>query len=639
MRALERLWWTRRARPLDELWLWPLSLASLGYRAAAALDKARARPWRAPVPVISVGNLAVGGTGKTPVALFLCERLLAHGRRPALIARGHGGRAVNGPLWVCRGEGPLVGAREAGDEPVLAAQRLPWLRVLVGRDRAAAARAAVEAGADVLILDDGLQSWRMDRDLDVVVADSRTPLGNGRRLPRGPLREPPSALARVGARGLLWLTGVEPAAAAATDHALQLSLLTTAAADSGLMGPVESRFSLRPPAWTAGSRAVLLAGIARPERFAQAVRAAGAEVVGEHFYADHHRFTAAEIQRAERDARDKGARLVTTEKDRVRLPAGSQAEALPGTLGLSGGETELDGALDRICSLSRADGLALGARPLTAPRGLLARVLFALGSALAGLAWLLRIRRRVVEENQARAFPERSAAERCALARAAYRSLGRTLAEIALARTLSAEALASWVAVDGLEIYQRALAGGRGAVCALAHLGNWELAGLAAARAGIPVTPIVRPLRGRQNRWLVRARGEAGLHSLGDRGVSAEALAALRRNQVLAVAVDQNMLRRRGVFVDFFGTPACTTPAAAVYALRAGSPLIAAFPVRQPDGTHRVRVLGPFEPPAGLRGHAAVLALTQELTRQVEQAVRANPEQWLWLHRRWKTRP
>jgi KDO2-lipid IV(A) lauroyltransferase len=106
---------------------------------------------------------------------------------------------------------------------------------------------------------------------------------------------------------------------------------------------------------------------------------------------------------------------------------------------------------------------------------------------------------------------------------------------------------------------------------------------------------------------------------------------------VLAVAVDQNMRPSRGVFVEFFGAQASTTPAAAVYALRAGAPLIAAFPVRQPDGSHLVSIRGPFTTDA--RAHAAVLDLTQQLTRAVEQAVREHPDHWFWVHRRWKTQP
>ena len=155
----------------------------------------------------------------------------------------------------------------------------------------------------------------------------------------------------------------------------------------------------------------------------------------------------------------------------------------------------------------------------------------------------------------------------------------------------------------------------------------------------MPLTAITRALRGRLNQQILAARHEGGLRELPDKGSTGAALRLLRRGETLAVVVDQNMRPSRGIFVDFFGEPACTTPAAAVLALRAGAPLLAAFPVRGPDGTHLVRVEGPFAAPPGARGRSAVQALTQEVTRAVERAVREHPDHWFWVHRRWKTRP
>jgi KDO2-lipid IV(A) lauroyltransferase len=254
------------------------------------------------------------------------------------------------------------------------------------------------------------------------------------------------------------------------------------------------------------------------------------------------------------------------------------------------------------------------------------RVVLALGAALGVLAYRLGIRRAVALEGLARAFPEKTTAEHRALARAAYAQLGRSLAEILVA--------APAVRFEGWEIYTNARAKGRGVVCAIAHFGSFELLARAVHARGEKVTLIGRRLTGAFNRWLVQGRG---IRVLPDRGASPQAVAALRRQEVLAIAVDQNMRPSRGVFVDFFGTPASTTPAAAVFALRAGAPLIAAFPVRQPDGSHLVQVRGPFTTQA--RGHQAVLDLTRQLSRAVEEAVREHPDHWFWVHRRWKTRP
>jgi Kdo2-lipid IVA lauroyltransferase/acyltransferase len=268
-----------------------------------------------------------------------------------------------------------------------------------------------------------------------------------------------------------------------------------------------------------------------------------------------------------------------------------------------------------------------------------ARVVLALGDLAGRAAWALGLRKRVALEGLRRAFPDRSEAERRAIARAAYRQLGRSLAEIALSSRVPDADLEDLVRFDGWDRYEAARARGRGVVVAVAHFGNWELLARACARRGVPLTAITRALRGRFNERLLAARRAGGMRELPDKGSAGAALQLLRRGETLAVVVDQNMRPSRGIFVDFFGTPACTTPAAAVLALRAGAPLLAAFPVRAADGTHTVRVEGPFAPPPGLRGQRAVRALTQEVTSAVERAVRTHPDHWFWVHRRWKTRP
>jgi tetraacyldisaccharide 4'-kinase len=341
-RAVEALWWRRDEPPLARALLSPLSVLALGYRACAALARARASPVRAQVPVISVGNLCAGGAGKTPVALALCERLLARGLRPALLSRGHGGSG-GGVRIVSEGRGALLPASVAGDEPVLVAERCPGLLVLSGRRRADLAALAVRRGAQVLVLDDGLQHHALSRDLDVVVVDAQNPLGNGAFLPRGPLREGASAFARLGPRGLLWLTGAE-----GLRPDPQREALAAQARVAGMHGPVESTVEPR-AAVRRGEKVFLLAGIARPERFARTVRSLGAEVVGHAFFADHHRFSVRELRGVQARALALGAeRLLTTEKDLARLAPAQRAglTALPVDLRILRGEEALDLALD-----------------------------------------------------------------------------------------------------------------------------------------------------------------------------------------------------------------------------------------------------------------------------------------------------
>ena len=269
--------------------------------------------------------------------------------------------------------------------------------------------------------------------------------------------------------------------------------------------------------------------------------------------------------------------------------------------------------------------------------GPFARAFLWLGERVGGAAYLLGIRRAVALDGLSRAFPDASSRERQRLARAAYRQLGHSLAELILVRRKSDQDLQRLVRFDGWEKYQAALAKGRGVVCAIAHFGNFELLAREVPRRGVTLSVIVRSLDDRFGRWIERDRTHRGARALAARGSSQAALLALRQNQVLAIAIDQNMRPSRGIFVDFFGEKACTTPAAAVFALRSGATLLAAFPVRQPDGTHLVHVRGPFE--TTLTGRAAVEELTQALTRAVEDEARMHPDHWYWVHRRWKTRP
>jgi tetraacyldisaccharide 4'-kinase len=223
---------------------------------------------------------------------------------------------------------PDTPARDAGDEPLLLARR--GAQVWVGPTRALVAELAVGAGADVLLLDDGLQHHALERDLDVIVADATNPLGNGAVLPQGPLRELPSALRRV-RRGLLWLTHCDR-----PRHPRVAELASFPAIESAYV----ARGDLR------GQRVFVFAGIARPDGFLRTVLDLGATVVGTRWFGDHHFFTQAEL----RDLRRQDGLLVTTEKDLVRIPP-RYAEgivAVPIDLHVVRGEDHLDRALHEV---------------------------------------------------------------------------------------------------------------------------------------------------------------------------------------------------------------------------------------------------------------------------------------------------
>jgi tetraacyldisaccharide 4'-kinase len=293
--------------------LWPLGLA---YGGAMSLrnrlyDARLCAVHRLGVPVVSVGNLTVGGTGKTPAVAWLCALARAHGRRPGVLARGYG-RAHGASL---------------NDEGAMLQQRLPWLLQEQGPDRVAAGVRLVAAGADWIVLDDGFQHRRLHRDLDLVCVDAASPFGNGGVLPAGPLREFRSGLARA---GLVLLTR----AGALTRDALALAEQRVRAfARAGVRvyacdhAPLEfvamPARATEPLAQVAARRCVLLSAIARPQSFRATIEALGGVVIADHRFRDHHRFTTAELDAAVRAARDADAWLVTTEKDDARLPATS----------------------------------------------------------------------------------------------------------------------------------------------------------------------------------------------------------------------------------------------------------------------------------------------------------------------------
>jgi len=251
--------------------------------------------WRAPVPVLCCGNAGVGGAGKTTVALDLARRLAARGVAVHCLTRGYGGRS-RGVLRVdpARHDAGLV-----GDEPLLLAAVAPtW----VAADRAAGARAAVAAGAQALLMDDGLQNPTLARDVALLVVDGAVGFGNGRVIPAGPLREPvATAAARCRAAVL-----VGPDAAGARDVLPPgLPVLTA---------------TLEPDAALPGTRVLAFSGIARPSKFHATLRQAGAAIAECMDFPDHHRFTRAELERVLARATALGAMPVTTPKDAVRLP-------------------------------------------------------------------------------------------------------------------------------------------------------------------------------------------------------------------------------------------------------------------------------------------------------------------------------
>ncbi len=299
-------------RPPAKAGLWPIIFtpAAAIWRGVTARRLAKGPRQKLSVPVVCIGNINIGGTGKTPTTLALQSQLLETGIKAHVVSRGYGGSA-SGPLRV---DERLHSAAQVGDEPLLMAAFGP---VWVAKDRAAGAKAAIKDGAQIILLDDGFQNPALHHDLSIVVVDAGIGFGNGRVIPAGPLREPlKSGLART---DVLVAIG-DPAAKIQLGNTWpELALITRF---NATLTPLKTGMD-----WQ-GLRVVAFAGIGRPAKFFETLKAQGAEIISAHEFTDHAEYSPAVLQRLKKEAAGKGAQLVTTEKDAIRLPKDFRSNVL-----------------------------------------------------------------------------------------------------------------------------------------------------------------------------------------------------------------------------------------------------------------------------------------------------------------------
>ncbi|MCF7838796.1 MAG: lysophospholipid acyltransferase family protein [Candidatus Marinimicrobia bacterium] len=262
------------------------------------------------------------------------------------------------------------------------------------------------------------------------------------------------------------------------------------------------------------------------------------------------------------------------------------------------------------------------------------------GGAGAGrlLAALQPGHRRRAREALARSLPDLGAAERRALVWRMYAHMGRNYAEVLRWAGGCDQELEQVLPPDDISPLRAARARGRGLMILTAHLGNWDLLALWAARQ-YPLSILSKDLRQPAlNTFWMALRQRAGLGILPAHNSFRRCIAVLRRNELLGFILDQNVIAREGVFVDFFGRPACTTPGLALLAACAQAPVLPVFLVRTPSGAHQVLLGELLEPPPD-REPATIRAATQQYTAIIETFVRRHPDQWIWMHRRWRTPP
>ena len=257
------------------------------------------------------------------------------------------------------------------------------------------------------------------------------------------------------------------------------------------------------------------------------------------------------------------------------------------------------------------------------------------------LGWLygnvIRHHRRDAVEALARSLPEKSGVERNQILQQMYRNLGMNAAEEMRMPSVSDDYLKEYIIWDDEAPVREVLASGKGLLALTAHLGNFDLLCTIAPHFNYPTTIITKKIKNIAiNDWWMKARSRFGLKFVPAHNSYRQCLTALRHNEIVAFILDQNMINTEGIFVDFFGKPACTSPGLAYMSAQSGAAVVPVFMIRQENGRHRVKVMPPIPPPPD-RKPETISTYTQLYTKVIEDVIREYPDQWIWVHRRWKT--
>lgn len=540
---------------------------------------------RLPRPVISIGNIAAGGTGKTPAVIVVCRFLSERGIRAAVLTRGYGRRNPSAT--------GVVRDVNYGDEPFLIKQSSNC-DVIVGANRYENATEYLRNNdVDVFILDDGFQHLQLHRDFDVVI-------------------DAPSRFHREGRAAL---------------------------GDADAVIPRRLR-TLIPDALR-GRRVFAFAGLADNKQFFESL--AGLDVIGTKSFPDHHDYTAADVAALKREAGD--ATLVTTEKDAVKIDDPSvvaicaefdiDAEVLE-AIAAAATNPERRKKRRKNALLQRVEYIAF--RAVARAVGTLSEERIQLwGFRLGALARrVLRRRDRLAMRNLRIAFPDRDTRELRRILDSCWRHFGWEMLLYVRMQNLSLDEIAERCPFVNAHLLEEAIAHGKGTVLISAHWGGWEVAGLAVTSLVQNVRTVARPLDNELlERDLQRLRAKTGAEVVDRRRAARPLMKGLAENAVVVLLPDQAVQPREGVLVPFLGKLAWTTPAPAKMALRAGSTIVFAFCI--PDGLrHRLEFEEPIRADLLTEDERDPVMLTKRINDILSRRIISRPDLWLWMHDRWK---
>jgi tetraacyldisaccharide-1-P 4'-kinase/lauroyl/myristoyl acyltransferase len=543
-------------------------------------------------PVISIGNLAAGGAGKTPAVIAVCRFLSSRGLRVAVLTRGYG-RADDSYTGIVASND----AEKYGDEPVLI-KRSTNASVLVGSNRYENAR---EFDCDVFVLDDGFQHLELHRDFDLVV-------------------DAPARFYREGRSALR---------------------------DADAVVPRKLRLNI--PDALRGKPLFAFAGLADNEQFFSSLRDSGLELAGTRGFRDHHRYTSADLERLRRDAN--GATLVTTEKDAVKIND-ADIVAIGAEFVMPDDVLEKIGHVVQVAPAQAAASRRRKRRknPLlqhveyyayrivarTASR-MSEESLYRWGTRLGALASrVLRGRDRLGMRNLRATFPERDTASLRRTLDECWRHFGREALLYLHLQDRSLEELVERCPFDDIHLVEEAVARGKGTILFSAHWGGWEIGGLAVMSIVKNVLTVARPLDNELlERELQKLRARTGAEVVDRRRAGRALLRGLSQNAVLLLLGDQAVIPSEGILVPFLGRPAWTTSAPAKMAIRADSTIVFGFCI--PDGLrHRVEFVESIRAGQFAEDENGAEMLTRHMNDVISRRIADRPELWLWMHDRWK---